>query len=251
MSARVARIELALGPRAASIASRAAVLSPLKLKSSPWFFIGRGSAKRSGSPVSASARELRPARIRQPEQPCDLVEGFARRVVERLADDPVAAEPGDLDELRVAARHQQREERELGRLLLEQRASRCALQVVDRDRGDLEAVRERRMRASPRPAARRSARARPCRRSRRGRQLEARGRGQDLLDHRQQLARCGRARRARARRRRTPHGSRPGSRGARRACRGPASKTATPVSSQLVSIPSTRIGALQAAPGRG
>ena len=113
MSARVVGSSSAASPRAASIASRAAVLSPLKLKSSPWFLSGARQRETLGIARFGEARELRPARIRQPEQPRDLVERLAGRVVERLADDPVAAEPGDLDELGVPARYEQREEREL------------------------------------------------------------------------------------------------------------------------------------------
>ena len=95
--------------------SRAAVFKPLKLMSSPWFFSGRGSANRRASPRSASAASSGPAGIRQPEQPRDLVERLAGRVVERFADDPVAAHARDLDQLGMAARHHQGEERKLGR----------------------------------------------------------------------------------------------------------------------------------------
>ena len=58
--------------------------------------------------------ERRTARIGQAEQVRRLVERLAGGVVERVAEQPIAADAGDLEELRVAARHEQRHERERG-----------------------------------------------------------------------------------------------------------------------------------------
>ena len=105
---------------------------------------GRGNANRCPLPRFGQRRELRPAGVRQAEEPSDLVECFAGGIVERLADDPVAADAGDLDQLRVPARHQQRQERKVGRRLLEHAGEQMALEVMDGDRWDLEAVGQRR-----------------------------------------------------------------------------------------------------------
>src|SRR5690606_37198748 len=64
-------------------------------------------------------RERWASGIRQRQEPRDLVERLPRRVVERLSDDPVPAETRDVDEQRMAAGDEQREERELGRIRLE------------------------------------------------------------------------------------------------------------------------------------
>ena len=112
----------ATSARAASSSTRprtattTAVLSPLKLKSSPGrSSIGRGS---STAPVAAALgerRERRPAGIAEAEQFCGLVEGFARRVVQRLAEDAVAADARHLHEHRVPAGHLQRHKGEIRR----------------------------------------------------------------------------------------------------------------------------------------
>src|SRR5213075_1241491 len=68
-------------------------------------------------------RELGAARVRQAEQP--------RYLVERLADDPITAEPRDVDELRVAAGHEQREKRKRGRVVLEHAREQVSLEVMD------------------------------------------------------------------------------------------------------------------------
>ena len=52
----------------------------------------RGKSKRAGSPSRASRFTFGPARIRQAEQLADLVERLARRVVLRLAEQPVLPE---------------------------------------------------------------------------------------------------------------------------------------------------------------
>ena len=70
----------------ASIVNRAAVFKPLKLMSSPWFFSGRGSAKRRASPRSAKRRELRPARDtagRAAARPCRTPRRPRRRASRR------------------------------------------------------------------------------------------------------------------------------------------------------------------------
>jgi hypothetical protein len=58
----------------------------------------------------------------------------ASRIVEALPEDPVAAEPIDLREQRVTARHEQREKRKSGRLVLEQRRHQVRLHVMHADR---------------------------------------------------------------------------------------------------------------------
>ena len=66
----------------------------------------RAVAARFGEP-----RERRAARIGKPEQLRRLVERFARRVVLRVAEQPVAPDAVDVEELAVAAGHEQRDER--------------------------------------------------------------------------------------------------------------------------------------------
>ena len=56
----------------------------------------------------------RTARVRQPEQPADLVERLARRVVHGLAEQPVVQVVGHLDDEGVAAADDEGHEREAG-----------------------------------------------------------------------------------------------------------------------------------------
>ena len=64
------------------------------------------------SRAAAACDDRRAARIAEPEQPADLVEGLAGRVVDGLAEQPVRQVVAHLDEERVAARHDERDERE-------------------------------------------------------------------------------------------------------------------------------------------
>ena len=89
------------------------------------------------------------ARVRQAEQPPDLVERLARRVVDRLPEQPVAQVVAHLDEERVAAADDEGDERELGcrRLGLvgveQPRRVDVTLQVVDRHERQVERPGER------------------------------------------------------------------------------------------------------------
>ena len=56
-------------------------------------------------PMRGHAVDDRPAGIAEADDRGDLVERLAGRVVERLTDDSVSADPADLDELRMAARY--------------------------------------------------------------------------------------------------------------------------------------------------
>ena len=87
---------------------------------------------------SGRGHDRRTARVRQAEQPADLVERLARRVVDRLPEQPVAQVVAHLDEERVAAADDEGDERELGfrRLGLvgveQPRRVDVTLEVVDR-----------------------------------------------------------------------------------------------------------------------
>ena len=121
------------------------------------------------APRSARLRERRAARIGQAEQLRRLVERLAGRVVLRVAEQPVAPDAVDVEELAVAARHEQRDERKRRPRLGEQRRQQMAFEVMDADRR-LAAARSRaRSQRSRRPAARRPVPGPACRRCRRGR----------------------------------------------------------------------------------
>ena len=68
-----------------------AVLSPLKLKSSPSWSIARGKAMARRVAVDGSSVDGRPARVAEAEEPGHLVEGLAGGVVDGLAEQAVAA----------------------------------------------------------------------------------------------------------------------------------------------------------------
>ena len=72
-------------------------------------------ADRLGIAVQRGVVDRRPAGIAEVEEPRHLVERLAGGVVDRLAEQPVVAVPAHLDQHRVAARHQQHDERELER----------------------------------------------------------------------------------------------------------------------------------------
>jgi hypothetical protein len=91
-----------------------AVFRPAKEKSrSPLCSKGRGSLKAVALPCSASATKRRPAGVAQAQQLGRFVKGLARRIVNGLAQQFVAAHAIDAHQLRVAARHQQRDEGEI------------------------------------------------------------------------------------------------------------------------------------------
>ncbi|ABA52958.1 hypothetical protein BURPS1710b_A0840 [Burkholderia pseudomallei 1710b] len=78
-------------------------------------------------------RYLRPARIAEAEQLRGLVERFAGGIVERLAERLVDADVAHAHQLRMAARHEQRDERKRRRLGDEQRRQQMPFEVVDAD----------------------------------------------------------------------------------------------------------------------
>ena len=90
----------------------------------------------AAAPASGQLRQLRPARVGQAQQLGALVEGLAGRVIEGLAEDPVAAEAGDLDQQRMPARDQQGDEGKVGLVVLQQGGQQVRLHVVDGHRRD-------------------------------------------------------------------------------------------------------------------
>ena len=87
-------------------------------------------------------RQRRAAGIAQAEELGGLVEGLARGVVLRLAEQRVAADAVDPHELGVAAGDQQRDERKGGRLGRQQGRQQVAFEVVDADRRDAQRRRQ-------------------------------------------------------------------------------------------------------------
>ena len=73
-----------------------------------------------------------------------LVEGFAGGIVERFAEQRVAADAGDAHQLRVPARDQQRDEREIGRIGRQQRRQQVAFEMMHADRRHAEREGQRR-----------------------------------------------------------------------------------------------------------
>ena len=126
----------------------------------------RGNTRSFAVAALGRPRDRRPARVAEAEQPADLVERLARRVVDGLAEQPVVEVVAHLDEERVAARHDERDERERRRLVLglarvEQPARvDVALEVVDRHERLVVRPGERLGDVDARPAASRRARAR-------------------------------------------------------------------------------------------
>ena len=114
-------------------------MSPEKLKSYESPSHARGKTRSCATARSAALRDRRPARVAEAEQPAHLVERLARRVVDGRAEQPVREVVAHLDEERVPARHDQRDQRERRRLALRlagiQQPARVdvALEVVDRD----------------------------------------------------------------------------------------------------------------------
>ena len=113
-------------------ACRTAVFRPEKEKSGcaeP--FIGRGKAKRAGSPSLRRALDIRPARIGQAEHLGRLVEGLAERVVDRRGPALVVADPAHQHDLRVAAGDEQQQIGEV-EPVGQPRRQRVAFEMVDR-----------------------------------------------------------------------------------------------------------------------
>ena len=111
---------------------RTAVFSPEKEKSQVLVpCSGRGRSNRLGSPLAGQALHGRAARIAQAQHLRDLVERLADRIVDGGAEQAVAADALDRDELAMAARDQQQEigEVELGD---EAGGQRVRLEMVDR-----------------------------------------------------------------------------------------------------------------------
>ena len=162
-------------------------------------------------------RQRRAAGIAEPEQLRRLVEGLAGGVVDGLAEQLVAADVVDAHQLRVAAGHEQRDERKLGRIGDEERRQQVAFEVVHAEHRPCRARRRARRRRRRRPAARRPARARACRRRRRCRRASRRPRRAPRAPAAARAG-CGRATPARARRRRRPRASRPGCAARQRRC---------------------------------
>ena len=132
-----------------------AVFRPLKLKSrSGAVSIGRGNLYAPASPCSASAPAAGPPGYRRPEQLGGLVERFAGGVVEGLAEQRVAADAVDRDQLGVAARDQQRHERKGGRVGSPAAAPAGGLPGDGRRSPARPAPGQRRRRRRRRPAAR-------------------------------------------------------------------------------------------------
>ena len=112
-----------------------AVFSPAKEKSRLGLpSSGRGRSNASARPCSASARQRRPTGVTQAEQLGALVEGLAGGVVDGLAQHRVAPHAIDTHQLRVSARDEQRDERELRRIGRQERRQQVPFQVVHAQR---------------------------------------------------------------------------------------------------------------------
>ena len=83
-----------------------------------------------------------------------LVERFAGGVVLRVAEQPIAADGGDIEELRVPARDQQRDERKRRLRVGQQRRQQVPFEMMDADDGLAQRVARARSRRSRRRAAR-------------------------------------------------------------------------------------------------
>ena len=69
---------------------------------------------------------------------CGFIEGLAGGIVQALANDFIAADFGHMSEQRMTAGYKQRDERELRRILFEQRCQQMALHVVNFDRRNIQ-----------------------------------------------------------------------------------------------------------------
>ena len=86
---------------------------------------------------------MRAAGVGQPEQLCDFVERFARRVVARFAEHAVVAPGGDIDEQCVAAGHEQGREWRHRLRMLERLREDVSLEMVHGNNRNAESKRER------------------------------------------------------------------------------------------------------------
>ena len=80
--------------------------------------------------VQRQPGQVRTAGIRQAHQLGRLVEGLAGRVVDGFAEQLVTTDPVHAHQLRMAARHQQRDKRKLGRVGAEKWRQQVAFQVM-------------------------------------------------------------------------------------------------------------------------
>ena len=115
-------------------ATTTAVLSPLKLKSSPGRSVSGRGKRNTGRPRSRAPR-ARPAGVAEAEQLRGLVEGLAGGVVERIAEDLVAPEAPTTSRA-ACARPRPAAPRtgSRGRVRLEQRGQQMPLQVMHAER---------------------------------------------------------------------------------------------------------------------
>jgi hypothetical protein len=162
------------------IATTTAVLSPLKLKSSP----GR-KVEHAVAAFFGEHRERRPAGIAQAEQFGGLVEGFPRRVVLGFAENAVPTDTRYLDQHGVAARHLQRHEREVRGSVLECRGEQMALQMMHADHRNTPGIAQRTGNGGADEQRSDQARTRGIGNPFNGLRIEA-GLGQGSFDHRQQ-----------------------------------------------------------------
>ncbi|MBV6418065.1 MAG: hypothetical protein CMLOHMNK_02845 [Steroidobacteraceae bacterium] len=94
------------------------------------------------APVRGEPREFGSAGIRQAEELRGLVEGFAGRVIARLAEHAIVTDAAHVDEHRVTARDEQRDVRETRRIGLEERREQMPLEMVHVDGRHAPRVRE-------------------------------------------------------------------------------------------------------------
>ncbi len=134
----------------ARTARSTAVLSPLKEKAY-WFAPPRSSSwsigPREAEPIGPSllGQPLDPgtAGIAQLEQVRDLVERLACRVIEGLSQEAVASPLRYVEQHRVAAAHQETNERRRQQRVLEHWSEQVPLEVVDAEQRTIEAEGER------------------------------------------------------------------------------------------------------------
>ena len=74
------------------------------------------------------------AGIRETQELGGLVESFARRIVDRLSEQPIVRKRRNVDQQGVAARHQQRQERKVRRIAFEHGRHQVAFEMMDADR---------------------------------------------------------------------------------------------------------------------
>ena len=109
-------------------------MSPENEKSKPVVApSARGNAIGLGVALHREPVDGGPTRIAEVEEAGDLVEGLAGGVVDGLAEQPVAPVALHRHEHRVAAGHEEHDERQLEVGLLEERGVQVGLEVVDGD----------------------------------------------------------------------------------------------------------------------